>query len=163
MQSLPSQRAVAGDGLLHPVAWIAVALLVLNDHVLKQAYPSALTGKLSDVAGLVFFPLLLQALWELAERRVAARFAPSRRVLLTVTCATAVVFASIQLFPAAATSYRVGLGAVQWPFVAVLSLLGGLGLPPLTPVHLTQDPTDLLALPALLVPLWLGSRRAARG
>ncbi len=41
---------------------LALVVLVLNDHVLKQAYPGMLTGKLSDVAGLVVAPLLLGVL-----------------------------------------------------------------------------------------------------
>jgi hypothetical protein len=51
-------------GLAHPAWWLALALLALNDHVLKGAglLPAWLTGKLSDVAGLVVAPVLLAAL-----------------------------------------------------------------------------------------------------
>lgn len=35
-----------------PSWWLALGLLVVNDHLLKYATPSALTGKLSDFAGL---------------------------------------------------------------------------------------------------------------
>ena len=45
--------------LASPVAVVSLVLLVLNDHLLKQAWPGAVTGKLSDVAGLVVAPLLL--------------------------------------------------------------------------------------------------------
>ena len=38
---------------------VAVAVLVSNDHVLKQHFPGLITGKLSDFAGLFFFPLFL--------------------------------------------------------------------------------------------------------
>jgi len=44
--------------LTHPVTLMAISLLLLNDHVLKRLVPSALTGKLSDFAGLLFFPML---------------------------------------------------------------------------------------------------------
>ena len=45
---------------LHPVALIAVVVLVVNDWVLKpSSVPAWLTGKLSDVSGLVFAPLVL--------------------------------------------------------------------------------------------------------
>ena len=37
----------------------SLALLIVNDHYLKAAYPSALTGKLSDVAGLFAFVYFL--------------------------------------------------------------------------------------------------------
>ena len=55
-----------GDLLLHPIAVLAVAVLVINDHVLKGLAPGLLTGKLSDLAGLLFFPLLLASVVELA-------------------------------------------------------------------------------------------------
>ncbi len=48
--------------LIHPVTVAATALLILNDQVLKAAYPGWLTGKLSDVAGLVMAPPLLAVL-----------------------------------------------------------------------------------------------------
>ncbi|HET7846788.1 MAG TPA: hypothetical protein VFL72_04790, partial [Acidimicrobiia bacterium] len=37
---------------------IAVLTLLINDHVLKGNAPGWLTGKLSDFAGLLFFPFL---------------------------------------------------------------------------------------------------------
>src|SRR5690349_13352126 len=43
----------------HPVTIAATAVLLLNDHVLKQAWPGVVTGKLSDVAGLVVAPAVL--------------------------------------------------------------------------------------------------------
>lgn len=45
--------------LTHPLALFCIGLLLVNDHILKTAYPSFLTGKLSDFAGLFFFPFLL--------------------------------------------------------------------------------------------------------
>lgn len=56
--------AHVGDGavgaalawLVHPVTVFATALLIVNDHLLKAAYPGWVTGKLSDVAGLVMAP-----------------------------------------------------------------------------------------------------------
>src|SRR5690606_18791254 len=41
-----------------PVTVASVIVLLLNDHVLKQAWPGFVTGKLSDVAGLVVAPPL---------------------------------------------------------------------------------------------------------
>ena len=43
----------------HPVTVLALAVLIVNDHVLKAAYPGWVTGKLSDAAGLVVAPALL--------------------------------------------------------------------------------------------------------
>jgi hypothetical protein len=147
-----------GDALLSPVALAAVALLVVNDHVLKQAYPGWVTGKLSDVAGLVFFPLLLVSAWEIMARRD-----PSRRALAVACAATALVFVAIKLWPPAGIGYRWGLAMFQWPFRALAAAVRGAGLPGLAPVSLVRDPTDLLALPALAVAWVVGRRRADMG
>lgn len=45
--------------LCPPVSAVSVIVLLLNDHVLKHAWPGFLTGKLSDVAGLVVAPALV--------------------------------------------------------------------------------------------------------
>lgn len=46
----------------HPLTLISLGVLLLNDHILKTLTPSWLTGKLSDFAGVFFFPFLLAAL-----------------------------------------------------------------------------------------------------
>jgi hypothetical protein len=43
----------------HPLTVGATAVLLLNDHVLKPAWPGLVTGKLSDVAGLAAAPPVL--------------------------------------------------------------------------------------------------------
>ena len=53
-----------GDGLRHPVALGMLALWIVNDHLFKEMFGNAITGKLSDVAGLVVFPLFLLAAYE---------------------------------------------------------------------------------------------------
>lgn len=134
---------LAGNGLLHGVPIAAMAVLVANDHLFKIWWPGALTGKLSDIAGLAFFPLLLQAAWE-----VATRGRPSRRVLVACALATGVVFALVNTWAPADAAYRLALGALQWiprgEFVAVQHV---------------SDAGDLAALPALLLALHAGWRR----
>ncbi|MBS2016060.1 MAG: hypothetical protein JST00_24480 [Deltaproteobacteria bacterium] len=70
---------------------VAVAIVAINDHVLKGAgiLPSVVTGKLSDLAGLFFAPTLLAAL-------VTSR---TRRAAWICDLATASVFAAIKLAP----------------------------------------------------------------
>src|SRR5438045_2459919 len=80
----------AADALLEPTPLAAIALLLLNDHALKARWPGVVTGKLSDAAGLVFFPLLLRVV----VVAVAPRVAPAR-ALLGCAVATAVVFAAV--------------------------------------------------------------------
>jgi hypothetical protein len=48
-----------GKWLAHPVTLLALLVLVLNDHVWKARHPGLVTGKLSDVAGVVLTPAVL--------------------------------------------------------------------------------------------------------
>lgn len=150
---------VPGGGFLHPVPLVAVALLVLNDHVLKQRWPSWWTGKLSDVAGLIFFPLLLQGLWEVLHAARGRSVLASRRVLVLAVVLTGLCFSAIQVWPLAAEAWRWGLGALQWPGRALGTWVHGAGVPGVVPVTHTADVGDLLALPALGVALRVGWRR----
>ncbi len=115
----------AHRALLHPLWLGALTLLALNDHFLKGSglLPGVVTGKLSDFAGLLVAPALLAVLLQLS----------SRRALVAAHLATGLVFAAVKLAPPAAR-------ALEW-------------LMELGPFHATivVDPTDLFALPALLV------------
>lgn len=107
---------------LRPWTIGAVAVLILNDHVLKGAglLPSVVTGKLSDVAGLFFFPILLVCSVE--------RLFGAKRGLEVLSCAaTAAVFALLKTCPSASFWASKAWGEV------------------------VCDPTDLLALPAVVV------------
>jgi hypothetical protein len=150
---------IPGDGLLHPLPIVSMGVLALNDHVLKAAYGTWWTGKLSDVAGLAFFPLVLQGLWEVGRQLVGRPSRPSRRVLVGAALASAAVFALANLWEPGAQAYRHGLGGLQWPVRAVLAVIRGHALPQLGAVDFTRDPTDLLALPAVLLAVGAGWRR----
>src|SRR5690606_32162865 len=56
-----SERSSVRPSLLHPLFGAALLVLVVNDHVLKGAgaLPPLVTGKLSDVAGLLVAPAVL--------------------------------------------------------------------------------------------------------
>lgn len=155
----PPARAFPGSGLLHPLGLGAVALLILNDHVLKARWPSWWTGKLSDVAGMVMFPLLLQALWEVARARTGGGLRPSRAVLVTCVVLTGLCFSATKTWGLAADGWRWSLGFLQWPVRLGLALARGRALPSVAPVAHVMDVTDLLALPGLLVALAVGWRR----
>ena len=113
----------------HPLWWGALALLVVNDHLLKGrgVVPGWLTGKLSDFAFLIVAPVLLAAL---IPRRV-----PGRR--------TAAVVAVCALYVAAELSRAVS--------DAIIALAARVGLA----WRLWPDPTDLSALAILPVTAWL--------
>jgi hypothetical protein len=155
---MPGEAAVRrADGLVHPVPVAAIGLLVFNDHVLKAAWPGVLSGKLSDLAGMVFFPLMLQAMAELTDRREP--FRPSRGLLVRCAVLTAGVFAATKLWSPAAEAYRVGLGWLQWPFRQAAALMMGGGWIDPARVQLTQDPTDVIAVPCVLIAVAVGWRR----
>ena len=131
MAADPDLRPVAA--LRHPLWLAGLLVLALNDHLLKGSglLPSVLTGKLSDVAGLLIAPTLLATL--LRVRR------PS--TLLACHLAVGLVFAAIQLSATAAVAWSGVMAALGFPWV------------------ITRDPTDLLALPALALS-WVGLRPA---
>src|SRR5688572_6358086 len=82
--------------LLHPAWLLSLAVLGLNDHVLKRLVPSLLTGKLSDFAGLFVAPALLATL--LRVRRP--------RALVLCHVAVALGFAVIKVWPPATLAYQ---------------------------------------------------------
>ena len=104
--------------------WCALLALVANDHLLKGAHllPDFVTGKLSDVAGLIVAPVLAAALLRGGLRRRALGFA------LVV-----VPFVAINV----STSAAAGVEAFT-AFVGV-------------PWQIWSDPTDLLTLVVLPV------------
>lgn len=115
--------------LVHPLPLAAVALLVLNDHALKGSglLPGAITGKLSDVAGLFFFPLLLTSLAR-GSARLAGRDLDARLALAVIcTTATGVVFTLLK---------------VHGPFNAFMTSVWGVN---------TMDASDIFALPVLVL------------
>ena len=136
----PNQRALPAGEFLHPLPLAALVLLVVNDWWLKPGtwVPGALTGKLSDVAGLLFFPLLVTALADcvgLGLHRIGFRvdFTLRHWKIRAALVLTAVGFAAVKLSPTC------NLAAVH--------IMGSLGLP----ARIVLDPGDLVALPMLWV------------
>jgi hypothetical protein len=123
-----------------------VALLAINDHWLKHAglLPAGLTGKLSDFAGLFFFPMLLMALGRAGIALRGAMPEPRPAALLMAIVATGLGFAATKATAWGADFYRTVLGHVVGP------------------VRFVADPTDLVAL-AILPPSYFVGRRAIRG
>jgi hypothetical protein len=146
---------VPGSLLLHPVVLIAIAVFLVNDHVLKAAYPGLLSGKLSDVAGLVYFPVLVTAVVELVLPAARQRSV----VLLSTVALTGLTFICLMVVPTVGDAYRWFFGLVQWPFRAAMAAFEGAAVPSVVPVFLAADPTDLITLPALLVPVMLAIRK----
>lgn len=110
-----------------------LVLLVLNDHMLKTAWPGVVTGKLSDLTGLVVAPPLLAV--GLAAARVP-------RPAVVALVATAVGYALTK-----STDTGAEVASRAWSLVV-------------DPTYIRADRTDLLALPAILVAAQV--RRTAR-
>lgn len=158
--ALPRRPLAVVDGLLHPVTGAAWLVWVVNDHVLKGLGPGWLTGKLSDLACLMVVPWMPLVAHALVAGRVEAPL--SRRGLWASCLVVGLVMVTINLFDVAAGAYRHGLAALQWPFLQLAAFLRGHGVVPLRPVHLTMDPTDVLTVVALLVPLRIGASPRAK-
>jgi hypothetical protein len=132
-----------GSLLLHPVAVAAVALMAFNDHWLKAHHPGWVSGKLSDVAGLVVLPLTMCALAEIAAGRpLGARW---RAGCIAVS---ALGYSLVEVWPLAEAAWCWTWGALQWPFRAAWAWAAGQGIPAVARVVATSDWTDLLVLPA---------------
>lgn len=145
-----------GQRLLHPVSLAATVLYGFNDWWLKENWPGVLSGKLSDVAGMVVLPLTLHTLAEIALKREL-----SSRWLLVMIVLSALGFSAVEISPLASSAWCWTWGAMQWPFYALASLGGE--LPPVRPVVAWSDPTDLLAVPFGALALLTSPPRASRG
>ncbi len=110
--------------MAHPLWFVAAVLMTLNDHVLKLLPdPRWLTGKLSDFTGMIVAPWIFAALLRVRDRRGVA----------LAHLAVGFVFALINLHAPSAAMWDglTALGPVAWKTFV--------------------DPTDLIALPMLLV------------
>ncbi len=147
-----ARGGAAGDGLLDPVVVAALVMLVVNDHVLKQFATGTrwtlVTGKLSDVAGVLFLPALVVAALELSASLARRYRGPSTRTAVVVAVVVALAFALMKTWSPAAFVYREALGMLQWPYFAVVAAARGLPAPAVVPVRHVVDATDLVALPA---------------
>jgi hypothetical protein len=127
--------------LTHGITLLSIALLLLNDHLLKLVAPSFLTGKLSDFAGLFFFPFLLAALLSLLLW--PWRCNRPRWVGVLAVAITAVTFVLV----------KVTFWGHAWAIHGLSSVLGH-------PITIARDPTDLIALVMLWPAWWLWQRMA---
>lgn len=129
----------AACALVHPLSMTAILLLMLNDHILRRFWPSWFTGKLGDLAWLFFFPFLMTML--------LTCFIPAKGNKgkdLPALVAFSLVGGVFTLAKTVPGFHRL--------LIQTLEALLGL------PVSLRIDPSDLVALPSLLL-AWLVYRR----
>lgn len=147
----PGHPGLPANELLAPLPLIALALLGVNDWILKpSAAPEWLTGKLSDFAGLFAFPLVATAAFDLVlwlAWRAGARvdFTLRRWKLAAAIALEAAGFAVLKLWPAGSDALVRVMHAVA----------------PRAEVYM--DATDLVAFVVLPLTWWYGRRVIARG
>jgi len=144
------RRGLRAGGLpigeaMHPAALLALAVMVVNDWLLKPRFgPSAVTGKLSDLGGLVAAPVVLTAAIGLLLRLAGRKdpYLTHRRLVISIA-ATGAVFAAIKLSERAAGWFTETIGIFRHAEVYL-------------------DPTDLLCLPVLAISYWIGNDELRR-
>lgn len=130
-----SERRLRGLGAIaHPVALMALIVLVLHDVLLRPMLPPVVAGKVSDVAGMVVFPLVIAALIGLVV--------DDDDLPIEVGVWVTVVWFSAMKLVGAVASVTARLAEVVTPAASV-----------------TVDPTDLIALPAVLLAVWVWRHR----
>jgi low temperature requirement protein LtrA len=124
----------------HPLILTGIILVAVNDHYLKQSgLAGVLTGKLSDFAGLFFFPFLLIDLLSLLR----PAWHSSGAIFGLAAFSTGLGFVALKCSLTALQIYR--------NFYAIFGLQ----------VSVVQDPTDLYAL--IVLPLAVSFHRHLRG
>ncbi|BBE43740.1 hypothetical protein F6X56_05945 [Rhodococcus erythropolis] len=125
-----------GDLLLSPWPLVSVSVILVNDHVLKGAFGNTMTGKLSDVAGVFLFPLLLLSVLEVLRRKLAGRAA-----IVWSIAVTGIGFAAVKTVSPIGDAYEWVIGFFRWT-------AGGFR-GELLPIVVFRDPSDLWVLPIL--------------
>lgn len=108
--------------LRHPLILSALFITALNDHILKDYFHNAITGKISDFSGLFFFPVFLYALYDLIKYPKSAHEKINLKKMAWCVLATDVVFCVVKF-----------TGVRLW----LMSFL---------PVQIVNDPSDVLAI-----------------
>lgn len=153
-----AERALPLTLLVRPWPILSLVVLAVNDHLLKGSglLPGLVTGKLSDFAGLLFFPLLLVTLWDLALaaanavlRRQVFLASPTSQQLIVACLATGAFFSAVQIHPPVAELYARGTAFLAFWSDAPLA-------------QVAMDPTDLVAVPVVVASFFLGQREIAK-
>ena len=131
MDNKPFWRAL--HSLAHPVSMAAIVTLLLNDHWLRHEHPAWWTGKLGDLAWLVFAPCIAALIFAwIVPRRHHDWVGPLAFGFIGIWFATAKTIAPVH----------------ELTTTSVEAIIGWEGT-------LHRDVTDLLTLPGMLVGWWV--------
>lgn len=126
-----------GDLLLQPWALMSVAVVLINDHVLKATFGNMLTGKISDIAGVFLFPILLLSVLEVVRRDLLGGAAVTWAVAVT-----GIGFTAVKLIQPAGDTYEYTIGALRY---VARGFTGDFA-----PILVYRDASDLWVLPILI-------------
>lgn len=136
---------------------MSLGALLLNDFVLKPNYPGVVSGILSDLAGMIFFPVLFVALAEFLAMLTPRRPLATPRWFIASTALIAFLLVTVKFTELGQAFYRNLVSSVVTSPIGELTV-GSAGV--------VADPWDLIALALAPIPIWIGftyrgSRRAA--
>jgi len=112
----------------------AIIVILINDKVLKRNYPSLMTGKLSDFAGIFALPVFSASLIEITTRRFV-----NLKIMTVILFTVTVLFIGTKMN--APTSNFIGDIWFQ-----LLRPIRSITTGSVTPVTFVRDTSDLLAL-----------------
>ncbi len=140
-----------GHALIHPTCLIAMAVWWFNDHIGKPYAPSTLTGKLSDVACLVVFPVFVWCLIDgpltwLLPQSYGNNLRRRRTQFLVTTLVIVTWFTAIKVSEQVGAIHR-QLWTDVYAFLA--THLHTVGVDRQRAAQHAVDPTDLFTLPAV--------------
>jgi len=140
--------------LTHPIALGALALWIANDQVLKAAWPGIVTGKLSDVAGMIVAPLALHVV-------LAVVFPRGKHLAWIAFGIVGLSFALTKTWLPANEAFTSILAWLRAPARIVLqSVYGGEWR---ERIVLVRDPSDLIAVPFGLLAVLIARRPTPTG
>lgn len=146
---MAGQHRTRGDYLLSPVFLTSLGILLVNDFLLKPNYPSPLSGILSDLAGMVFFPIFFVAVVEFLAVLLPGRPFARPRWFWIATAVIAFLLVVVKFTDVGQEMYRALVAPLMNTPIAGLTIGGG---------GAVSDPWDLLALFLAPIPIWVGWR-----
>lgn len=138
------------------MSWVfltSLLALLINDFILKPNYPGVVSGILSDLAGMIFFPIFFVAISEFVAALLPRRPLATPRWFWISTGLVGFLFVFVKFTDIGQGMYAQLVGPI------LNSPLGNLTVGTTGAV---ADPWDLLALFLAPVPIWVGYRYRAQ-
>lgn len=148
------------DWLIRPELWAAAAGLLANDRILKKHMPGLVTGKLSDVFGMFVVPFVWMAMVVLAASLLRVRLSQGAawRWWCALVIAAGACLAWVKSSALGADLYGQLIGYVRMVLLAPVDLLMAGHVRTPTPIQVVVDPSDIVAVLALVPASWVARR-----